>query len=122
MFEIKCIVADKKVVEVIDLLDGHTLEPPVVLRVRGAMAANGHDTTSKKADTKSSWMTAPGGSINIMRAYVKNHETVTVKQLRSHLVGHGYSSNGYSYALQYLVKEGTLKKTKKPATYEVVHG
>jgi len=117
MFEIKCIVADKKVVEVLHLLDGHTLEPPVALPIRGAAVANGHHAPKTKAK---SWTTAPGGSVNILQSFVKGRKKVAVKEMRMHLVEQGYSPNGYSYALQSLTKDGFLKKTKEPGVYEVV--
>jgi predicted HTH transcriptional regulator len=120
MFEIKCIIGDKKLVAVLTLLDGHTLEPPVVTPVNRAQTPklNGHapwPTNGTKA-----WTTVPGGSVNLMRSFVKGHKKLTARQMREHLEANGYSKNGYSYSLQALLKEGVLKKTKEPRVYEVV--
>jgi hypothetical protein len=104
MFEIRCIVADKNVPVAIRLLDGFALEPPVAIPVR----------------EDSSPTPAGGGSVDLMRQFVKHHKKVTAKQLREHCESQGYSKNGYSYALQRLLKEGRLKRAKEPHTYEVV--
>lgn len=111
MFEVKCIVADKKVVEVLRLLDGYSLEPPVVLPVRGStdpQRLNG----SVPANTN-------GGSIELIRRFIPGRKTVTSAQMREHCEENGYSKNGYSYALKMLLRQGALKKTKEPRVYEV---
>lgn len=120
MFEIRCIVGDKKVTEILHLLDGHTLEPPVCVPVKG-MEANGHAKEPKSRPH----MTAPGGSINLLRTFIKGRKKVTSLELRQHLEERGYSKNGYSYALRTLADEGLLKQIKKEPgktnTYEVLH-
>ncbi len=115
MWEIKCIVGDKKALEVVKLIQPHTLEPPVMIHISdGGIKANGHAEPEKK-----SWTTAPGGSVELMRRFVKGHKTLTARQMREHLEANGYSRNGYSYSLQKLLEEGSLKKTKEPRVYEV---
>jgi len=119
MFEVRCIVADKNVAAVIRLLDGYALEPPVAMPVPDTVAAKANGHAKEPTPVAKSWTTVPGGSIPLLRAFVRGRKTVPVKAMREHLEDKGYSSNGYSYAVQTLVKEGVLKKTKTFGLYEV---
>jgi predicted HTH transcriptional regulator len=117
MFEIKCIIGDKKLVEVLHLLDGHTLEPPVVLPVKGTVVTaivrhgNGHAST----------VAPSANSIETLSSFVGPLKRVTAKELREHLESRGFSKNGYSYALKKLVENGALKKSRSEKnTYEVI--
>jgi len=108
MWEIKCIVGDKKALEVLEFLTGRTLEPPVINHI-GPIVANGHGKPTNPA----------AGSIEMLRKFVPGKKSVTARQLREHLEANGYSKNGYSYALKKLLDDGILKKTKEPRVYEV---
>lgn len=115
MFEIKCIVGDKKVTEVLKLLDGHTLEPPVVIPVHGGDEGKPNGKSHGMPKTP-----APGNSsVDIMRAHLKGLKIISPKEMREFLMSRGYTANGYSYARQVLMSEGVLKRTKDSRTYEV---
>ena len=121
MFEIRCIVADKKVVDVLHLLDGHTLEPPVALPIRGAAPASKQLNGASHHDMPHSPPQGQG-STDLLRKYIAGRKgAISTKELRDYLMNKGYSPNGYSYALQQLLKDGSLKKTKEYAVYEVAH-
>ncbi len=118
MWEIRCIVGDKKALEVVKLIQEHTLEPPVVVHIADGKKANGH--APEAPGSPKQWTTVPGGSVNLMRSFIKGNKTLTAKQMREHLEANGYSKNGYSYSLQKLLEEGSLKRTKVRRVYEVV--
>ena len=110
MWEVKCLVGDKKLLEVMRLLKGMTLEPPVILPV-DISKPNGMDKTRNPA---------PGqGSTDLLRKFLPGRGKVTSRELREHCMTNGYSKNGYSYALKRLLGEGSLKRTKEPRLYEV---
>lgn len=110
MWEIRCIVSDKKALDVMTLLDGNTLEPPVMVRVNGPV--NGHGPAPARVKIN-------GGSVGLIRQYVQGKKTVNSKQMREHCEANGFSKNGYSYALKKLLNDGELKRTKEPRVYEV---
>lgn len=111
MFEIRCIVGDKKLSDALKALGGLTLEPPVVVAVMSN--GSGHRTDLQKIPGESS------ATILLKHIADKKLKTITVQQMRSHLESLGYTKNGYSYAMQRLVAEGKLKKTKTYSLYAV---
>jgi len=110
MFEIRCIVGDKKLAEALRALNGLTLEPPVTLAVGGTELLPANKMNGGK------------GAIQIATELIKHDKLkqVTASQLRQCLVTNGYSKNGYSYALKMLLEKKVLRKTTKPSTYEVI--
>lgn len=103
MFEIRAIVADKKLHEVLRLLKPLTLEPPVSLPIENQV---------EKKPT--------GNSTELLAAFIKGKKTVSTREMRRHLEDQGWGKNSYSYGLQILIKRGDLRKTKTPTIYEVV--
>lgn len=114
MFEIRCLVGDKRLVQVLGVLDGLTLEPPVVVPVK----ANGteHPISHVNGGPKEIKPT----TTELLREFIQGRDTVTAKQMREHITSHGYTKNGYSFALQNLIKDKLVKRGKEYATYEVV--
>lgn len=108
MFEIHMIVADKHVHEVLRLVHRYALEPPV--------------STPKGAQDELHVNPPKGNSIKLLRDYLTNSHSkqVTVAAMKEFLMQNGYSKNGYTYALQSLLDEGVLKKTKTVGLYDVV--
>lgn len=110
MWEIKCIVSDKKALDVMKFLDGLTLEPPVIQYIHGP-----HNEVAPALNEKTR------NSIEQLRKFIHGRKTVTPSEMRIHLEQNGYSKNGYSYALKILQDRGLLKKSKgTPSRYEVV--
>ena len=114
MFEIRCIVGDKKLAEALRALGGLTLEPPVTLAV---------GEIQPLAEKKLKIRPVPGKTaFQIVTELIKKDrlKKITATQLRQYLVKHGYSSNGYSYALKLLLDKKVVRKTSEPSTYEVL--
>ena len=109
MFEVKCLVSDKKLAEVLNSLGGLTLQPPVVEPVALTNGAS-----------KPPGMTAEAALMDYLRE--KKPKQLSTKEMKAHLLTKGYSNNGYSYALKVMLGKKILKKTKVPALYEVIHG
>lgn len=113
MFEIRCIVGDKKLHEVLRLLNAYTIEPPVVIPA-GIIPVEKSNPNPHNEKTE-------GGSVALLRKFNSGRKTVTAKEMREHCERNGYSKNGYSYALKVLLTEGALKAVKNEyATYEVI--
>lgn len=112
MFEVKCIVGDKKLSEVMRALGGLTLEPPVVIAVDGA------EILQTKKPRPNGDMTSFGLVTDLIKR--DKLKKITAAQLKQYLVTNGYSSNGYSYALKLLLERKIVKKTKEPSVYEVL--
>jgi hypothetical protein len=117
MFEIRCIVSDKKLADVLKAVNGLTLEPPAVFP---GEVANGHSPPLNDRATKY----AQGGATGMLQAFIKKTKPkqLSSSQLKKFLMDHGYSDNGYSYALKRFLERGVLKKTKTPYLYEVRNG
>jgi hypothetical protein len=118
MFEIRCIVHDKKLVEVIDALDGITLEPPVIKRVADAV----NPVQSKHAPKI---RMENGGSVKALSEWLSETKPkwLRAREIKETLVAKGFSPKSYSHALTVLRKQGVLKKGKEKYTYEVnLHG
>lgn len=109
MFEVKCLVSDKKLAEVLNSLGGLTLQPPVVEPVALSNGAS-----------KSPGMTAEVALVEYIK--LNKPKVLSTKEMKAHLLTKGYSNNGYSYALKIMLGKKILKKTKTPALYEVSHG
>jgi hypothetical protein len=118
MFEIRCIVHDKKLVEVIDALDGITLEPPVIKRVAD---------TANPAQPKqlAKIRMENGGSVKALSEWLSETKPkwLRAREIKETLVAKGFSPKSYSHALTVLRKQGVLKKGQEKYTYEVnLHG
>ncbi len=113
MKEVRAIIADKKVIEVMNALHGLTLEPPVwcepdVRHQINESASKGHNGASAHLD-------------QFMAALKKSGaKTVSGKQMRSHMEMGGFGGHSYSYRLQQLLESKALKRTKVQGIYEVL--
>lgn len=107
---IKCIVSDKKVVDVLRLLKDFCLDPPVVEPMDDAGApSKGSGAPCKKLIFDFVGEEAKRGT-----------KIVTSAQLSKVCTENGGHANGYSYALKRLLETKKLKRGKQPHTYEVL--
>lgn len=113
LFEIKCVVKPAKLADVLILLDGLTIEPPMVTPLNKLNGA------TKSMDTMTKSVTRNGAAVDLM-TWLKSSKLkkVTGKQVRSALEPLGYRN--YYYGIQCLLNDGVLKKTKEYSTYDVV--
>lgn len=126
MFEIRCIIGDKRVAEVLHALAGLTLEPPVVIPLpknaelnHAQTQLNGHHPPKLKLTSQKGQR---GDTVVIIRKLIADEslKTVSAMQMRRKLTEHKYSKNAYSYVLGKMIADGELKKTKTTGVYDVV--
>lgn len=109
---IKCIVADKKVVDVLRMLKDFCLDPPVVEPM---------DDISASLPKKK-----PGFSVTnkiyamVNDAIKRGDNVITSKQFAEIAKNSGGHPTGYSYAIKKLMDNKRLKRGKAPNTYEVL--
>jgi hypothetical protein len=131
MYEIRCIVGDKKLREVLVFLNNNnTLEPPVVIPVgldrlngesardtaiKGAMVkpTNRPQTYKKQKKSKVShggWHKKGTGSVSVIRAFIEKNRTthISAREMRDATVLAGYSPNAYSHAVKLLLADNTI--------------
>lgn len=126
MFEVRCLVADKRLADVLRALRKLTLEPPVTIAVDDADVSS--DLTKVTVNPKHIRLATGDGfksARKIVEEYVLHEikngaRIITAKQLGQHMFEHNFSSHSYSYPLSLLVKQKVLKTTKELGTYEVV--
>ena len=107
---IKCIVADKKVVEVLRLLKGVALEPPV------AEPLDDLPTTNKPSKGSLSKLI-----FNLIATKAKSKDKIiTAAQLTAMCRDNGCHPTAYSYALKKMISEKIVRRGKLPFTYEVI--
>lgn len=116
MREIRCVVADKKLVETLDALDGLTLEPPVVIRAAEGLSGEHHHVVHHEGRP----MAAPHVDLFIANAKKAGAKTINARQLSQHMKMGGFSAHAYSYHLHKLIADKALKRTKQQGIYEVV--
>ena len=110
---IKCIVHDKKVVDVLRVLKPFAIEPPVADPI-------------DEGPVNSAKRLTPGSSIHklvsdyIAKSARSGKKTVTGRELKEELMAHGAKDNSYSYGLKLALEQKKLKRTKHPSTYEIV--
>lgn len=110
---IKCIVHDKRVVEVLRALKPYTIDPPVVEPM---------DDGQPGLATK---IAPPGAVTKIIFDFVEKaakagKKTITSRELKEACLAAGLKNNSYSYGLKLLLENKKLKRTKLPSTYEVI--
>lgn len=121
MFEVRCLVADKRLADVLRALRKLTLEPPVTIAVDDILA-NGHMLESPKEDKlKHGKRGAKSATIDFVADAIKSGaKIITATQLRKHMESVGFAPHSYSYPLSTLIKQRVLKPTKDSGTYEVM--
>lgn len=117
MFEIRCIVADKRLGEALRVLKPYALEPPVSIPVdEGGPQVEGSRGVTINANNGFSQEV-----VNHVNGLAKSGvKTMTIRQLREHLSLKGFRAQNYSYAVTKLVSDGKLKPTKIRGLYEVI--
>lgn len=117
MFEIRCIVPDKRLGETLRALEPFTLEPPVV--------QPGKEPNAKKNGNGHSLIDMPHGvavtpAVIVKAVVAKGSGTqFTAAELRDACKAAGRNQYGYSYLLDRLLKKKSVKRIA-PNTYEVV--
>ena len=115
MFEIRCIVADKRLHEALKMLAPVALEPPVAIPVNdgGAEEQNGtgHGRRLGAADLVKEFLD---------KMIKQGAKTVSARQFRDAMVAGGFDDRSYSYQLALLVKSKQLRKTREAGIYEVI--
>lgn len=114
MFQIKCIVADKRLPEVLRVLEPFVLDPPAITPL--------DDVALGLGKVKGTSHTGVGEIVNqfITDRVMAGAKTITATELRDHVVSKGYSERSYSYSLSQAVLAKRLKRTKLTGTYEVI--
>lgn len=117
MFEIRCIVDDKKLPALLRVLENFVAEPPIVRPALTDMLNGDLEKHLKKTGAKEGGVKA----LDIITQYVVENKlkTVTASEMRKRLVERGYSVSGYSYVLQLMLKSGLLEKTDVFSHYKV---
>lgn len=116
MFEIRCIVADKRLSEALRALKGLTLEPPVTLPV--------DEETQEEAapqPKKTGQRASDGDAFPHMKAFLEKIPVGTIvmaREMRDHFVALGYPPGGYSYALHKAVDVERMLKRLDRGKYE----
>lgn len=110
---IKCIVQDKRVIDVLRALKPYAIDPPVV------------DPIDDHVNGLAKKISASGSVSKIVFDFVDKaakagQKTITSRELKAACVAAGCKDNSYSYGLKLLINRKKLKKTKHPSTYEVV--
>lgn len=134
MFEIRCIVGDKKLSDALRALKGHTIEHPVVLPVDSlspaAAGANGNTEPAPKKKYKRRKPLIAGGShragqgtIQIARDLLTKSgvDKISAREIKQAVMAAGYSHGAYSHAIKILLKEKVLKPTDQLGEYIVTH-
>jgi hypothetical protein len=130
MYEVRCIVGDKKLREVLIFLNNNnTLEPPVVIPVgpsslKGEAAMN---TTINEAvvhlkkpkpDKKRRKPVQTGGrhqkgtgSVQVVRAFMAQTGAthISAREMKQATIAAGYSPNAYSHAVKLLIADKTIR-------------
>jgi hypothetical protein len=137
MYEIRCIVGDKKLRDVLVFLtNNNTLEPPVVIPT-GPPLTNGLDKLKKdaakapmaKKPQKKSFKhggkhTKGRGATEIVRDLLTKTGATRIfaREMREAAVAAGYSTNAYSNAIKVLLADNTIRRAKGLfGVYDVVN-
>lgn len=125
MFEVRCVVGDKKLRDVLLLLQGNTLEPPVVIPTGNAEPAATPVVTKapvpqRAAATKKKRKPPihQGGShlkgkgaTQVVRELIErtNAIRISAREMKHTTVAQGYSDGAYSHAIKLLVADKTIR-------------
>lgn len=136
MFEVRCIVGDKKLRDVLVFLRGNTLEPPVVIPTGETDEGTGIVTPEPKprqAKVKKRVPRAVGrqggfhrkglGAVKVIRDLIDNSGAVRIsaREMKQVTVAAGYSPGAYSHALKILVADNTVRPSPDTrGDYDVV--
>lgn len=136
MFEVRCIVGDKKLADALRALKGHTIEPPVAIAIsedkdpevaRPAVAAQVKPQLTptarverRKAKRKRNLRS--GGAIGIARSIISvpGKTRVSAKELKQATMAAGYSHNSYSHAIKLMIEDGIVESTDEKGVYKIV--
>lgn len=130
MFEIRCIVKDKHLHQVLRALKDLTLEPPVVIPVDGDIPGDIVGTTGERPERPKKRGKARRKSANnegIVEVFEKhfeanpNLEVISRKEMIKIGVAKGYSPGAQSYAYTVLSKRGRIQPSAENGVYKIVH-
>jgi hypothetical protein len=110
---IKCIVHDKRVIDVLRALKPYALDPPVVDPIDDQ--PNG---IAKKIASSGS-LTRMVSDI-VAKAAKAGKKTISSREIKQALVALGGNPGSYSYGLKVLLETKKIKRTKTTSVYEVV--
>lgn len=105
---IKCIVADKKAVDLLRLIKEYCLEPPVVEPLDSGNEVKPKGNLTQAVNELVENTAKQGGKVI---------QIATLREMARTMTG---NPNSYSYALKMLLKAKRLKRGKLPKTYEVI--
>lgn len=124
MFEVRCIVGDKKLSDVLRALKGHTIEHPVVIPVSEAGGESNSGTFDytvpaqapkkpKKAKTprRGGYHMKDKGAKQVVLDLISRSGAIRIsaREMKRATVAAGYSTGAYSHALKLLVADRTLR-------------
>lgn len=126
MFEVRCIVGDKKLSDVLRVLKGHTLEHPVVIPVDEA--GMGHNVSqTEQASTQTSnpakvkykprrrkvggHHVKGKGAVQVVRDLINRTGAIRIsaREMKRATMAAGYSPGAYSHAIKLLVADKTIR-------------
>lgn len=112
MFEVRCLVADRRLADVLRLLKSLTLEPPVTIAVEEEVPGLLVAKENKRR---------PGELVN-QAVDQARHTTKKIvgRELTELMLANGHVKHAYSYRLKQLVDDKVLKKTPRQGVYEVI--
>lgn len=138
MFEVRCIVGDKKLSDTLRALRGHTIEPPVVIPVEEDIADDSAkvDGLLKAAATKpqpkfkkrrkpiqmgGKHLKGRGATVIVRDLITSTGATqISSKEMKRATMAQGYSPGAYSHAIKLLVADKTIRALNSFGDYEVV--
>lgn len=137
MFEVRCVVEDKRLPKVLRSLKELVMEPPVVIPVddkedpvADVGMANGRDVHQYAKPTKHKKPRIIGkkktnkSSLEVMLDYIQSHtkSQLTRKEMVDELVRWGYVAGSQTYAFNKLREMGVLTQTDLLGVYDIHRG
>lgn len=123
MYEIRCIVSDKKLADFLRAVRLLTMEKPGIepmdddpIYGSPRFEDNAKPVKNKKKGTprKNKRHSPPGkGALSVVEDLIQGRTTITVKEASAAVQQHGYSSTSYTHPIKLLLARGVLSPVSK---------
>lgn len=117
MFEVRCIVADKRLADVMRALRNLTLESPVVIAVDEIASGQLESLPGERRKRQK------GSAVAAIKQYIvdNNVKSLRASEIKDLVEACGFSPRSYSYAITQLINQKVLRKSnREKSTYEVI--
>lgn len=132
MFEIKFVIRDKHLADILRSVQGVAIEPPVVLPIEEgvrfvktpAVAADGNNISTAMLAAHAAKASGRPKLEQIVNNWLDNQNKMVrfvPELLIPTLVENGFRKGSIAYAIQLLIKAGRLKKKPGRGQYEVIN-